>query len=140
MNIMRAVLAVCVLALVLSAGCMGGTSSSSSPTSAAAPSSTTTTTVGLDMVTLRDNYFENGNRTVAPGTMVTFQNLGAHAHTVTIHKAGDPLDVTRLNQTLQPGQSTVFVFTEPSMYHVWCRFHGTMTTGMAMTMTVPHAS
>ncbi|MES2155206.1 MAG: hypothetical protein V4510_08735 [bacterium] len=125
----------CVVVVFPLAGCFGGEPSSSSSSS----SSTTTSSSngGLDTVTLRDNFFDNGNRSVSIGTATTFRNDGAHAHTVTIHHVGDPLSGTLLNQTLQPGQTTIFTFVAKGTYHVWCRFHGTMTTGMAMVMTVP---
>jgi len=120
----------------LTAGCFGGGSSSSSNPTSAPTTTSTSTTAGLPLVSLKDNYFDGGNKTLSIGTTVTFRNDGAHAHTVTIHHVSDPTTVTVWNQTLQPGQTTAYPFALSGTYHVWCRFHGTMTTGMAMVETV----
>jgi plastocyanin len=87
------------------------------------------------MVSMVDNRFVDGDKSVPAGSSIMYMNEGSHAHTVTIHWTGEDASLTRLNQTLQPGQQVTFTFDQKGAYHVWCRFHGTMTTGMASTVT-----
>jgi plastocyanin len=121
---MKTLLALSIV--VLLAGCAGTT--------------TTTTTTGSSSgkeVGLYDNSFEDGNLTLAAGSTVKYTNEGHNAHTVTIHWVGDPLTTTKIDKTLQPGESVSYTFATAGTYHVWCRFHGQMTSGMA---TVVHAT
>jgi plastocyanin len=113
--------------VVLLAGCTGSTYGSSS----------TPTAGGAKTVGLYDNYFEDGNATVAKGASILYKNEGKNPHTVTVHWVGEPLTTFRLDKTLQPGESVSFTFVDAGTYHVWCRFHGAMTSGMA---TVVHAT
>ena len=130
-------LASLLFATALLAGCASDDGSSNGgPTTTAAGGATTTHGAGEGMVHVVDNEFEDGDRTIAAGSSIQYMNEGARAHTVTIHWVGEPASVTRLNQTLQPGQDVTFEFTDKGTYHVWCRFHGTMTSGMASTVTV----
>jgi plastocyanin len=137
-----AILAPMLLASVLLAGCSsdsggngaGGTSSTG-PTPGGALTTTPSAPQDL-MVSLVDNQFKDGNKTIAAGSSIMYMNEGSHGHTVTIHWVGEPVTATRLNQTLQPGQDVTFTFDQKGTYHVWCRFHGTMTTGMASVVTV----
>jgi len=132
MRLTPAILVPVVLSALMLSGCsnsMGGGSSSSS--SSAATSAAATRSVGL-----YDNYFEDGNLTVAPDTTITYTNEGTHGHTVTIHWVGDPLTTIKLNQTLQPGEKVSYTFATSGTYHVWCRFHGQMTSGMATIVKV----
>lgn len=87
-------------------------------------------------IDLRDDSFSPNRTQVAPGTTVTLVNVGMHNHTVTIHYAPDPTTQTIKDTTLTPQTSTTHTFALPGTYHVWCKFHGTMTTGMAMVVTV----
>jgi plastocyanin len=105
----------------------------SSSTPAASPSSSANTGVTIH---IQDNVFVDGNMTVAPGTRVTYVNDGMHNHTVTIHQAGTPTDVILHDQKVTSGQSDSFTFAVPGTYHVWCKYHGTMLTGMATTVVV----
>ncbi|MEA3190316.1 MAG: hypothetical protein QOD77_898 [Thermoplasmata archaeon] len=124
---MKVLLASLAVALLLS-GCMandGNKSTSTTPTTGAQDA---------DEVALRDNMFDPTTLDVAKGTLVRFDNEGARRHTVTIHWVGDPIEVTKLNQTVEVGSDTSFTFATAGTYHVWCRFHGTMTSGMAMVV------
>jgi plastocyanin len=87
-------------------------------------------------VALHDDYFASGNITIETGTTVEYVNKGTHNHTVTIHRASEAPTSLRLNQTLAPGESVDYLFAEKGTYDVWCAFHGTMTSGMASSVTV----
>ncbi|MEA3143419.1 MAG: Cupredoxin-like domain [Thermoplasmata archaeon] len=133
--------------LVLLAGCAGTTTTTTATTAATqttpgggvgtSPAGTSGTGSGAKTVELYDNYFEDGNLTLAADSSVTYKNMGTHGHTVTVHWVGDPVTTYKLDQTLQPGGSVSFTFSPAGTYHVWCRFHGAMTSGMA---TVVHAT
>jgi plastocyanin len=131
-----------LLAAVLLAGCSSSnTGSNGGPSSTGANGGLTTNPNpsggGQDlMVSLVDNRFVDGNKTIPAGSSIMYMNDGSHGHTVTIHWVGEPATVTRLNQTLQPGQDVTFTFDQAGTYHVWCRFHGQMTSGMASVVTV----
>lgn len=122
MRILRTLLA--LLAVALLAGCSGSTYG------------TTGTTDTSKTVALRDNSFQDGNLTVATGTTITYRNEGNNPHTVTIHWVGDPLTTFKLDKTLQKGESVSYTFATAGTYHVFCQFHGTMTTGMATVVHV----
>jgi plastocyanin len=134
-----------LLASVLLAGCSsdngagGGAGSSSTGPTPGGALTTTSSASGAPqdlMVNLVDNQFKDGNKTIPAGSSIMYMNEGSHGHTVTIHWVGEPATATRLNQTLQPGQDVTFTFDQKGTYHVWCRFHGTMTAGMASVVTV----
>jgi plastocyanin len=139
-------LLVSVLLTAIFAGCTGDTPTSTNGTGGTTGSGGTGTTTGggseTRSVDLYDNYYENGNLTVPVGTTIKYSNEGTHGHTVTIHWAGssgvqgDPLTTYKIDKTLQHGESTTYTFAVAGTYHVFCRFHGTMTTGMA---TIVHA-
>ncbi|HUR62478.1 MAG TPA: hypothetical protein VM286_08970 [Candidatus Thermoplasmatota archaeon] len=113
-------------------GTTGGTTTSGGSTGA-----TGTADPLAASVDLHDDSFANGNKTgLAVGTHIKYANKGLHGHTVTVHWVGDALTTYKLDQTLQPGQSVNYTFAAPGTYHVFCRFHGTMTTGMATVVTV----
>lgn len=146
---MRSHLAVaCLLAATFAAGCFEGTGGDSTTTTPA-PTGTTTTTATTTMTTttttaggpldqnevlLLDNTFVPLRLDVDNGTTVTFLNQGATSHTVTIHAVGDPLDVWVKDVVLTSGQNTTHTFDRETTFHVWCKFHGQMTSGMAMTV------
>ena len=141
---MRSLLLIVLVAGVLVTGCTSpqsgdGATDSSSPTqTTTSPTTTasTTTAGGTRSVNVADNEFVDGDFTIVSGTTVTYTNVGAGGHTVTIHWVGDPATTLKLDQTIQPGQSAQFTFATTGTYHVWCRFHGTMTSGMASVVTV----
>lgn len=83
-----------------------------------------------------DNEFDGGNRNFTVGTQVEFDNEGSAVHTVTIHKVGEPATELRLDQELSSGQKADFTFAEAGTYHVWCKKHGGMTSGMAIVITI----
>ncbi|HEX2066215.1 MAG TPA: cupredoxin domain-containing protein [Candidatus Thermoplasmatota archaeon] len=112
-------IAIAMTALFLLAGCTGPTSNGAGK-----------------RIDLHDNHFEDGNFTVAAGASVTYRNEGQRAHTVTIHWVGDPLTTYRLDETLPPGEEVSYTFPAAGTYHVFCRLHGTMTTGMASVVQV----
>ncbi len=89
-------------------------------------------------VEVDDNYFEPTEATVAAGTTVTLQMEGgaARSHTVTIHKVGNPATMMMHNHTMGPSGMTEYTFATAGTCHVWCRFHGSMTSGMRMLVTV----
>ena len=87
-------------------------------------------------VQVRDNEFEPKQLTVAAGDEVRFDVQGSNPHTVTIHMVGDAATTLKLDETVGAGDDVGFTFAAKGTYHVWCRFHGTMTTGMAMLVTV----
>lgn len=106
---------------VLLAGCTGTTTTTS----------TTAATGSGRSVEVEDNVFHDGNLTLSKGSAVAYKNEGERAHTVTVHWVGEPATTLRLDRTLQPGESVSFTFMDAGTYHVWCRFHGSMTAGMA---------
>lgn len=89
-------------------------------------------------VTLRDNAFDPTTTTVDAGTEVHFEvaSNANNPHTVTIHKAGDPTTMLLKDERVTAGEDVHFTFAAAGTYHVWCTIHGTMTSGMAMVVTV----
>ena len=60
-----------------------------------------------------------------------------HAHTVTIHKAGDATSIILKDTAVSSANpETSFTFASAGTYHVWCKNHGGMTSGMHMLVTV----
>jgi plastocyanin len=88
----------------------GGQSYGSTPAAAARP--TTVLDIGA-----YDNYFQQNNITVKPGTTVRWTNRGGHAHTITSNQnlwdSGD----------IQPGATYTATFTHPGTYYYYCRHH-----------------
>ena len=72
-------------------------------------------------ISLGDDYYNPGLKTVSKGTRVVWVNNGSSAHTVTT--AG-------WSRTLQPGQQYARVVKSGFRYH--CKFH----SGMTGTVTV----
>jgi plastocyanin len=91
---------------------------------------------GDSHVELKDDLFVGGDRAFAAGTSAHFENTGARGHTVTIHKVGEPSTSLRHDEALSVGEATQYTFTDAGTYHVWCKYHGTMTSGMAIVVTV----
>jgi plastocyanin len=143
------VIAACLITVAL-AGCSGGapknedepgatiqphtenaTASASSAhtasSSAAAPDYT---------VELYDNRYDPTNLVVPNYQKVVFKNLGTLSHTVTIVRQGDPAGTTYRDQAIQTGSEIDFNFPNDGTYTVYCRYHGTETSGMHMTITV----
>ena len=67
-------------------------------------------------ISLGDDYYNPGTKTVSKGTRVVWVNNGNSAHTVTT--AG-------WSKTLNPGQSYARVVKQGFRYH--CKFHDGMT-------------
>jgi len=70
-----------------------------------------------------DNYFLPASMNVAPGTLVRWDNLGRHHHTVTFPGGSD-------SGELPPGIPYALTFPRPGVYHYYCRFHGVQMRGM----------
>jgi plastocyanin len=104
-----------LLAVVL-AGCSGGSAGAT--------------------VEVNDNAFDPKTFTVDAGEEVHFEVAGSNPHTVTIHKAGDPLTTLLMDEDVRSGDDVHFTFAAAGTYHVWCTVHGQMTSGMAMVVTV----
>lgn len=131
-----------LFAAVLLAGCSSNSGGNGGNTGGATPGGALTTTSSAGggspeelMVSMVDNRFVDGDKSVPVGSSIMYMNEGSHTHTVTVHWTGEDARLTRLNQTLEPGQQVTFTFDQKGTYHVWCRFHGTMTTGMASVVT-----
>lgn len=127
-------LAVCILA-----GCTSDSAGSDAAGSTSAQSSAAASvSVGAEdlMVDMLDNRFVDGNQTVGVGSSIMYMNEGSHSHTVTIHWVGDPATTYKADQALQPGQDFTYRFDAKGTYHVFCKYHGQMTSGMYSVVTV----
>lgn len=91
---------------------------------------------GMKMVSMVDNSFRNADFSTSPGGQAMYMNQGKNEHTVTIHMVGDSATTTKLDKPLQPGTTETYTFATAGTYHVYCKLHGTMTTGMTSTVTV----
>lgn len=118
---MRALVLLTPLLLVAFAACMDKSEDAKNP----------------NKVDLYDNYFAPTEKTVAKGTTLDFENEGKRDHTFTVHHPPAPANQTVADKVLHAGDETSFTFTDPGVYHVWCRYHGTMLGGMHMNVTVP---
>jgi plastocyanin len=122
---MRGKIALAVLVVVLLSGCMAAG--------------------GSTRVDAGDSYFEvtgqaatrNGETTASVGDSYRFTNVGAIDHPVTVHRPPDAADEFLIDEVFAPGDSVDFTFDEPGTYHVYCRFHGTFTSGMRLTVVAP---
>ena len=72
-------------------------------------------------ISLGDDYYNPGLKTVSKGTRIVWVNNGSSAHTVTT--AG-------WSRTLQPGQQYARVVKSGFRYH--CKFHSGMTGRVAV--------
>lgn len=90
----------------------------------------------MKMVSMMDNTFRNADFSTSPGGQAMYMNQGKNAHTVTIHLASEPATSLKLDMTLQSGETKTYTFAAAGTYHVYCKLHGTMTTGMTSTVTV----
>lgn len=87
-------------------------------------------------ITVKDNEFSPKTLTVDAGEEVHFEVTGSNAHTVTIHMVGDPVTTLKMDQDVSKGDDVHYTFAAAGTYHVWCTIHGSMTSGMAMVVTV----
>ncbi len=135
MHLRRALAVIPVLlALVLSAGILGGCAGST----AAPPSGASGTAVPDDLgevtdltgkaevtVDVIDNSYKPRAVKVSPGTKITFTDTGVNPHNVTPNDDGtfEPISVI-------PGQSgTMTAPTDPKTYRYYCTIHGGKTSG-----------
>ncbi|MHB1262725.1 MAG: plastocyanin/azurin family copper-binding protein [Thermoplasmatota archaeon] len=118
-----------IVSMVLLAGC-------SSPGAPDSQGPSQTGASGMKMVSMVDNSFKDGNFERAPGGQAMYMNEGQSAHTVSIHLVGEPATTLKVDKTLQPGQTETYTFATAGTYHVFCKIHGTMTSGMTSTVAV----
>ena len=79
-------------------------------------------------VAMRDDRFDPGSFTVAPGTTVTWVNKGANTHSVAA------MGGAFQSVSLKPGESFSYRFDEAGTYQYMCKQHGRQ--GMWGTITV----
>src|SRR5881628_2891799 len=80
-------------------------------------------------ITIKDNFFDPANLTVAVGRPVVWRHQGSNQHTVT---SGTPtINPGALfdSGALNPGGGFQFTFTAPGTYPFFCRIHGIAMTG-----------
>lgn len=144
---MRPLLLACAVTVLL-AGCSGGseddgddglgpgpTTSQPAPTTTAA--GTTSSAAPADYnVEMYDSRYDPLTLAVPNYQKVVFENKGALTHTVTIVRQGDSEGTTYRDQPVQNGATVDFNFPNDGTYTVYCRYHGTPTSGMHMTITV----
>ncbi len=95
-------------------------------------------------VEVDDDYFEvdgnpnskNGDAAAKVGDTFTFENEGQRVHSVTVHRPPDAATTTIKDTDVQPGQDTSLSFDKAGVYHVWCKYHGSMGAGMHLNVTV----
>lgn len=140
-------LAFALLLAVALGGCAGGgaddgvrdmtsTSQPTTPGSSTGASSSTSSAPVDYTVELYDSRYDPTSLAVPNYQKVVFVNNGALTHTVTIVRAGDPAGTTYRDQPVQTGGSVDFNFPNDGTYTVYCRYHGSETSGMRMTITV----
>ena len=142
--------AVCLMTLAL-AGCAGGgadddgdgapvqpgTTSSTQATGGGSSASTSSSAAPADYnVELYDSRYDPTTLAVPNYQKVIFENKGALTHTVTIVRQGDAVGTTYRDQPVQTGATVDFNFPNDGTYVVYCRYHGSETSGMHMTITV----
>jgi plastocyanin len=110
-----------------------GTSSSGGGTSSASPTSQAPADYNVE---LYDSRYDPLTLAVPNYQKVVFENKGALTHTVTIVRQGDSAGTTYRDQPVQTGATVDFNFPNDGTYTVYCRYHGTETSGMHMTITV----
>lgn len=148
---MRMLAAVCLLTLAL-AGCAGGgagddddgapvqpgTTSSTQATGGGSSAGTTSSSPApADYnVELYDSRYDPTTLAVPNFQKVVFENKGALTHTVTIVRQGDAVGTTYRDEPIQTGRTVDFNFPNDGTYVVYCRYHGSETSGMHMTITV----
>ena len=122
-------LPIVVVAVMLLAGCAG----TKSPTG---EDQEMADTPEFKMITMVDNTIKNGDMSLDVNDRAMYMNRGSAAHTVTVHMVGDGATMYKLDTELQPGKDATYSFAAPGTYHVFCKLHGTMTSGMTSTVTV----
>ena len=94
-----------------------------------------------EQVSATENQFTPNSLSIDQNVEVNWKNDGQQVHSVTIHKAGDPLTSTKKNTDITSGTETSYKFEETGTFHVYCKYHsggstGQFTSGMVMTITV----
>lgn len=108
-------------------GADGGATTAGSPTSQAPADYN---------VELYDSRYDPTTLVVPNFQKVVFENKGALTHTVTIVRQGDSAGTAYRDQPVQTGATVDFNFPNDGTYTVYCRYHGSETSGMRMTITV----
>src|SRR5688572_22759215 len=81
-------------------------------------------------VDVGDDFFAPDEADLLIGDKLSFRNSGLSNHTVTIHVPPNEPDEYELNEELGPGESVKFEVEFEQTYHVFCRFHGAIGSGM----------
>jgi plastocyanin len=100
--------------------------SSATAEASSTPAATASTVARTEEVTVEGSQFVPGQLSISAGTVVTFVNLDAFAHTVTEGTAGQAADDAVADEMLDAGASVEVTFDEPGTYEITCRFHPTM--------------
>ena len=83
-------------------------------------------------ISVRDNLFSPSALTVAAGTTVTWKWTGSGPHNVTWSGPGAPAASTTQTTGIYER-----IFDAAGTYGYYCTLHGTATSGMRGTVTVP---
>lgn len=84
-------------------------------------------------VTLQESRFDPSQLGISRGETVTWRNSDAFEHTVTIR---GPSGGTVADEEVPAGETTAVRFDQEGTYEVWCRYHGSVGSGMHMTVDV----
>jgi len=77
-------------------------------------------------VTIQNNTFNPGNRTVASGTTIKWTNNDSVPHTVTSGSSGNETGVFD-SGNIAPGATYEFTFTQAGTFSYFCKVHPSMT-------------
>lgn len=91
---------------------------------------------GAGEIEVDDNSFRPSTATAKVGETFEFENEGSATHTVTVHRPPAPATEYVFDRELKSGASTSLTFDQPGTYHVFCRFHGSIGSGMHLNVEV----
>lgn len=75
-------------------------------------------------ILLQDRSFSPASATIPTGTTVTWVNQDDASHTVTAGTRDEPGQA--FDQSISPGETFEYTFTEPGQVHYFCRIHPDM--------------
>jgi plastocyanin len=110
---------VCTAILILAcmaAGCSSGPTPATPATPSASPGSG-------NAITIKNFAFDPSSLTVKTGTAVTWTNYDGATHTI-VSDTGSPAPFS--SDSLSPGASYTFTFTQPGTYTYHCSIHPSM--------------
>lgn len=87
-------------------------------------------------IEMDDNYFKPDEATAKAGDQFQFENKGARDHTITIHRPPAAATQYYSDQIVKPGEKAVVTFDQAGTYHVFCKYHGAIGSGMHLNVTV----